>query len=480
MLFRPSFHLAIVNLEVSTRSSLDMVILGTSQVKQQVGTKDGNMIIESLLRVNHTIKRGPGSRTSSSTLSHAKSTEPLVKPARTPTSGSKKHSFQDSRELENTIDCNFSEAISDYCKIKGMVRIHGRSSTIFTSNSAGNKSWLIRPYPRKGSDAMTSVREWTIKPGDQGSRYPECNQTHAHPIILFSMAGFSGNYFHAFSDIIIPLFTNSQIFNGKVHLLVTNYKGWWITKFQVLLDQLSYHQVVDIDRDDRVHCYPNAVIGLRSHRELGIDSSRSPNGYSMKDFRNFMRSAYSLERQVAIKLNSNDDRRPPRLMIISRKATRRLTNEASIVKMARNIGYEVVMANVTHTTNLSRFAQVVNSCDVFMGVHGAGLTNMVFLPDNAVVVQVVPLGGIEGFAKTDFGEPSKEMKLRYLKYSIRVKESSLSTKYAADDVVLRDPMVIHRRGWDAIRNIYLLQQNVKLDVRRFRSTLLKALKLLRN
>ncbi|KAI3682175.1 hypothetical protein L2E82_50109 [Cichorium intybus] len=468
MLFRPSFHLAIVNLEVSTRSSLDMVILGTSQVKQQVGTKDGKMIIESLLRINHTIKRSPGSRTSSKPLS---STEPLVKPARTPTSASKKHSFQDSH-------CNFSEAISDYCKIKGMVRIHGRSSTIFTSNLAGNKSWLIRPYPRKGSDAMTSVREWTIKPG-QGSRYPECNKTHAHPTILFSMAGFSGNYFHAFSDIIIPLFTNSRIFNGKVHLLVTNYKGWWITKFRVLLSQLSYHQVVDIDGEDRVHCYQNAVIGLRSHRELGIDSSRSPNGYSMKDFRDFLSSAYSLERQVAIKLNSNYNRRP-RLMIISRKATRRLTNEASIVKMARNIGYEVVMANVTHTTNLSRFAQVVNSCDVFMGVHGAGLTNMVFLPDNAVVVQVVPLGGIEGFAKTDFGEPSKEMKLRYLKYSIRVRESSLSTKYTADDAVLRDPMVIHRQGWDAIRNIYLLQQNVKLDIRRFRSTLLKALKLLRN
>nr|GFC08734.1 EGF domain-specific O-linked N-acetylglucosamine transferase-like [Tanacetum cinerariifolium] len=108
----------------------------------------------------------------------------------------------------------------------------------------------------------------------------------------------------------------------------------------------------------------------------------------------------------------------------------------------------------------------------------AGLTNMVFLPDHAVVVQVVPLGGLEGIAKTDFGEPSKEMNLRYLKYSIRVKESSLSTQYANDDVVLRDPIAIHKQGWDALRATYLVKQNVKLDVRRFRSTLIKALKLL--
>ncbi|CAH1430028.1 unnamed protein product [Lactuca virosa] len=359
-----------------------MVILSASQVQQQ----DGKMIIEPL---------------GASHVNQTKTTEPLVK-----TTPSRNHSFDDSRELHNTIDCNFSEAFSDYCKMKGIIRIHGRSSTIFTSNSlaAGNKSWLIRPYPRKGTDAMKSVREWTIKP----SHGPECNKTHTDPTILFSMAGFSGNHFHAFSDIIIPLFTNSRIFNRKVHLLATNYKGWWITKFQVLLNQLSYHQVVDIDNDDQVHCFQDVVIGLRSHKELGIDTSRSLNGYSIKDFRDFLRSAYSLERQVAIKLNSNDHihNRRPRLMIISRKATRRLTNEACIVKMAQKLGYQVVLANVTLTTNLSSFAPIVNSCDVLLGVHGAGLTNMVFLPDNAVVVQVVPLGGIEGFVKTDFGDPS--------------------------------------------------------------------------
>jgi hypothetical protein len=39
---------------------------------------------------------------------------------------------------------------------------------------------------------------------------------------------------------------------------------------------------------------------------------------------------------------------------------------------------------------MPNFARLVNSADVMMGVHGAGLTNMVFLPSRAVLVQVVP------------------------------------------------------------------------------------------
>ncbi|GKG27858.1 O-linked-mannose beta-1,4-N-acetylglucosaminyltransferase 2-like protein, partial [Tanacetum coccineum] len=135
------------------------------------------------------------------------------------------------------------------------------------------------------------------------------------------------------------------------------------------------------------------IIGLKSHKELGIDASRLTNGYTMKDFREFLRSAYSLKRREMIKIKSEIDHRPC-LMIISRKSTRRILNEESIVEMAQKIGYDIIMADVSLKTNLSSFAQIVNSCDILMGVHGAGLTNMVFFPDHVVLVQVVPLGGI--------------------------------------------------------------------------------------
>lgn len=168
----------------------------------------------------------------------------------------------------------------------------------------------------------------------------------------------------------------------------------------------------------------------------------------------------------------------PRLMIVSRKRTRILSNEDEVARLARKLGYEVVVAEADVSTNLTRFAQTVNSCDVLMGIHGAGLTNMVFLPDNAILIQIVPLGGIEVFARLDFGNPASGMNIRYLEYDIDVKESSLFQRYPINDPVLNDPMSFHRKGWGQLRSTYLDNQNVTVDIRRFKPTLAKALKLL--
>ncbi|KAI3910479.1 hypothetical protein MKX01_034873 [Papaver californicum] len=146
--------------------------------------------------------------------------------------------------------------------------------------------------------------------------------------------------------------------------------------------------------------------------------------------------------------------------------------------MARSLGYEVIVADPRSGMNYSRFAEVVSTCDVMLGVHGAGLTNIVFLPINAILIQIVPLGGLEWACRTDFGEPATDMKLRYLEYKISEKESSLIEQYPSDHAVFRDPRSITKQGWNALKDIYLDKQDVHIDVHRFRPTLLKALQLL--
>ncbi|KAK4842841.1 hypothetical protein QYF36_000675 [Acer negundo] len=86
------------------------------------------------------------------------------------------------------------------------------------------------------------------------------------------------------------------------------------------------------------------------------------------------------------------------------------------VKQLKLWRYKVVVAEANLSTDLAGFAKIVNSCDVLMGVHGAGLINMVFLPDNAILIQIIPLGRIEMLARIDFGEPSRDKKLSYLEY----------------------------------------------------------------
>ncbi|XP_055827180.1 alpha-1,3-arabinosyltransferase XAT2-like [Solanum dulcamara] len=380
--------------------------------------------------------------------------------------------------------CNVLEPLSDYCETKGDIRVQGNSSTIFVvmshnfNISTENNSWTIQPYPRKGnSGAMSRVKSWTVKLVQDSKKIPKCSVYHGYPAVLFSLGGYSGNHFHDFSDLLVPIFSNSRHFNSEVHFLATDYKSWWIGKYKTLLNNMSKNKILDIDNENEVHCFPSVTTGLKSHKEFGIDSSKFPNGVSMLDFRQFLRRSFSLNRIEAIKMKGDIVTRP-RLLIMSRKKSRILLNEGDVRRMSEDLGYEVVLAEANLSTNLSKFAQIVNSCDVIMGVHGAGLTNMVFLPNNAVLIQLVPLGAMDYLAKRDFGDPAGEMNIKYFDYKIGVNESSLVEQYPPNHKVFKDPSSFHRKGWGVFRSIYLDKQNVKVDLNRFRSTLLKAKKLL--
>ncbi|KAG8379391.1 hypothetical protein BUALT_Bualt07G0083700 [Buddleja alternifolia] len=379
------------------------------------------------------------------------------------------------------------ESKADYCEIEGDVRIDPNSSTIFVvvttdhqsiNNSSSSYSRSIQPYPRKKNPF---VKNWTIALiAADNNTIPKCDQTHNLPAILFSVGGWSGNYFHDFADLILPLYTTSFRFHKEVHFLASDYERWSLSQFRDnLLKRLSRHELVDIDREKKVHCYNTMVAGLQFHKELIINPSE---GISMYHFRKFLRQTYSLNRTKAMfkyweKASSHP---PPRLMIVSRKRTRTLTNELQLSRVAAKLGYEVVLADTEATTDLTKFAQIVNSCDVLMGIHGAGLTNMVFLPDNAILIQVVPLGGIgmDGYARLDFGDPAPHMNIRYLEYKITVEESSLSQHYPMDHPFLTNPLSFQGKGWVRFRNMFLDNQNITIDIRRFKPYLVKALNLL--
>lgn len=280
-----------------------------------------------------------------------------------------------------------------------------------------------------------------------------------------------------FADLIVPLFATARQFHGEVQFLIADYKIWWLFKYRHIVEKFTRYEIIDLDKNDRVLCYPLVFVGLHSHDDLKVDPARTPNGYSTADYTEFIRMAYSLERESAIRMGDQAGKKP-RLLLIARKGTRKFTNVKEIVRMAEELSYEVVVADAKFEANVSEYAATVNSCDVMLGVHGSGLTNFFFLPTNAVVIQVVPLGNLEGMAKYDYGDPPMAAKLHYLQYTISQEESTLSEQYPRDDPVFRDPDSIHKLGWLAMANIYMKKQNVKIDLNRFRPVLKKALDLL--
>ncbi|RZC61354.1 hypothetical protein C5167_023097 [Papaver somniferum] len=381
--------------------------------------------------------------------------------------------------------CNVFEPMSDFCEIEGHIRVEGKSSSIYFTSST-NESWRIKPYARKGdNDAMKHVTELSIisfLETDKQATAPDCSMNHNTPAIVFSTGGYAGNQFHDFTEILLPLYLTSRHFHQEVQFLVTNSQPYWLKKYEPLIKQLSRYPIIDIEKEVDVHCYQKVTVGLKHHKDLGIDPTKSPKGYSMVDFAEFLRMSYSLERSSALKMDEHflkkNDKKKPRLLILSRKRTRRFTNEEEIVATAKALGYEVIVAEPGVTTTLSNFTHIANSCDVMVAVHGAGCTNLLFLPSNAILIQVFPLGPLEKIGKHIYGEPAEAMNLRYLEYNIRVEESSLVDQYPADHAVLRDPDSFSEKGWSAVKSVYLDQQSVKLDIGRFKKTLLKALELL--
>ncbi|CAN6216865.1 unnamed protein product [Urochloa humidicola] len=375
--------------------------------------------------------------------------------------------------------CYETSRRSDTCEAAGDVRLMGSSQTVYVDTL--DREWKTKPYCRKHDNfALSHVREWTLKPLPSGAA-PQCTVNSSATAFVLSTGGFTGNPFHDYTDVLIPAFITAHPFGGEVQFLVSSYKSWWVNRYIQIFQQMSRYEVVDIDADDEIRCYRNLVVGPTFHRELGVDASKSPSGYSTAEFRKMLRDAFGLERATATPSGDQwDIRRRPRLLIISRRPSRgrAFMNERAMADMAASLGFDVRVGEPDASTDTAKFARLVNSCDVMVGVHGAGLTNMVFLPAGAVVVQVVPYGRLEWLARSTFAEPSAGMEVHYLEYAVQLDETTLSEQYPSDHPVLRDPMAIHKQGWNALKTTYLDKQNVRPHLGRLKNTFLQALKML--
>ncbi|KAF7055849.1 hypothetical protein CFC21_093706 [Triticum aestivum] len=372
--------------------------------------------------------------------------------------------------------CYESGRRSDTCEAAGDVRVQGRSQTIQVRPL--DREWKVKPYCRKqDAYALSHVKEWTLRPLSGGG--PHCTVNSSATAFVLSTGGFTGNLFHDYTDVLVPAFITAHRFGGEVQFLVSSFKSWWTNRYLEIFQQLSRHEVIDIDNDDEVRCYGGVVVGPTFHKELGVDASKTPTGASMVDFRAMLRGAFGLSRAAAEPSGDRwDIRRRPRLLIISRKNSRAFLNERAMADMAMSLGYDVRVGEPDTNTEVSRFARLVNSADVMVGVHGAGLTNMLFLPAGAVLIQVIPYGGLEWLARGTFEEPSKDMQLHYIGYKIQLDETTLSEQYPKDHPVLTDPLSIHKQGWEALKTVYLEKQNVRPHLGRLKLTFLEALKLL--
>ncbi|KAE8704340.1 hypothetical protein F3Y22_tig00110458pilonHSYRG00550 [Hibiscus syriacus] len=268
----------------------------------------------------------------------------------------------------NGFSCH-TDSHSDVCVANKSVRIYNKGLTVYVPYDHHHESRvkrIVKPYARQEDEtAMKLDSPVQILHGNSTIKPPAaaCNFTHNVTAVVFSSKGFTGNVFHEFNEIIIPLFITTIHFRWRLKFVITDFEFW-----------------------------------------------------------------------------------------LSRTEPERVSN-------------------------LDKFAEVVNSCSVMVGVHGAGLTNEIFLPTGAVTVQVVPLAH-EWVSTNYFGEPEKSMGVQYLEYKIEPEESSFFDTNGKDHPVITDPESVISKGYYAYKSVYVDGQGLKINLERYKKTLIEAKQIL--
>ncbi|XP_027362780.1 alpha-1,3-arabinosyltransferase XAT3-like [Abrus precatorius] len=388
---------------------------------------------------------------------------------------------EQSPPTKRQISCDRSHYHYDICTIHVATVLDPTISTFFiqhrTTVDPNPTAMKIRPYPRKfDSIAMSRIKELTIT---SGAPIPSCHVMHESPAMVFSAGGYTGNFFHEFNDGFIPLFiTLNSLFHrqddGDVVLVISKARDWWVSKYANLLGQFSKHPIVDLDNDNATHCFPSATLGLVSHGFMTIKPELIPNSKSLHHFHAFLSKAYDANN---VPFNSPPQNARPRLVLVNRSSGdgRLLLNLEEVKLEIERVGFDVVMFEPKPSTPLDKAFALIGSSHAMVGIHGAALTHLLFLKPGSLFIQVVPLG-LELVAELCFGNPARGMGLDYREYKIRVEESSLIEKYSKEDMMIKDPVAfLSGKPWSkSTMDIYLKEQNVRLDLVRFRKYLKKA------
>eukprot|EP00897_Mesotaenium_endlicherianum_P011050 jgi/Mesen1/9974/ME000072S09387 len=330
-----------------------------------------------------------------------------------------------------------------------------------------------------------------------------CDVRHRVPAVVFSLTGFSGNTFHDFTDctrpmeplilrgasgmdiviihllsapvapvhvaskgekgppapqlklmevwagcaVLIPLWITVQQYEREVVFILSDAQNWVIHHYWELLDEMSNYPPVLLGQEPHVHCFPEVIVGLyRSKGDLAVDPKLMPNNETIHDFQAMLRRAWD-----------------SKVTIIARTGTRSLTNQETLVELAEGLGFAVrILIPTFGIPPLADMWGHMQCSAVVMGVHGAGLTHMLFMRPGSFLIQVVPFG-LKKICRDYFGNPAIKLGLHYVGYNITVKESTLSEIYPADDPVFTDPGSIIKKGWGRMAAMYLDNQNVTLS-----------------
>lgn len=174
----------------------------------------------------------------------------------------------------------------------------------------------------------------------------------------------SDGYFHWFTDALPRLIASEEFINNHVVLLPKAFQkqGFILQSLKMLNMQIEFYTYIQ-----RVHV-----------AELILPSHTAPvSGNYNKVYINKVRDKFLLNSYLA----------PSRKIYISRQKAnkRQIQNEAIIIPVLKSFGYEI---HFFEDYNFEDQAALMNQTKSLVSLHGAGLTNMLFMPKGGKVLEL--------------------------------------------------------------------------------------------
>jgi capsular polysaccharide biosynthesis protein len=173
----------------------------------------------------------------------------------------------------------------------------------------------------------------------------------------------SYEYFHWLTDALPRLIVAEEYIENHEILLPSKFrKSPYVDSLKVFNFNISFFNSK----------YPVSV------KELIIPSHTAPTGNYNKDVINKLRKRFN---QNSVKVI------PSKKIFVSRGKARfrKISNEAEVIRLVMSFGYEVhYFEDYSFRDQVSLMQQATH----LIGLHGAGLTNMLFMPENGKVLEL--------------------------------------------------------------------------------------------
>ncbi len=282
------------------------------------------------------------------------------------------------------------------------------SMDVLAEGEIGGKCRLKKGPLRDNFEYMAPLQSWapelrnfveTKTPVD-GSDSPLCDVFISAPTIVMkldatvSMYHHFCDFFNLYASLLINSTFHKDSFDLDVNILVWENLDYQ-SSFEDVFNAFTVNPILNLDSfEEKTVCFKNLLMPLLPRMPFGlfyntpiIDGCR--NSGLFQAFSEFVTYRLGVHRSAPI------DARRLRVTMLSRRTKyRRVLNENSLVSALTATGrYDVRLAHFTHAhpTFVVQMQEVRNT-DILVGMHGAGLTHLLFLPDWACVFELYDCG----------------------------------------------------------------------------------------